>query len=75
MTDTITTATAPAAGAMCATYDGPPHPCADDCNHDDCHIGWFARNPRPDGLVYCCLLHGWLTPQDAFDASWDAYAD
>jgi hypothetical protein len=77
MTDTITTTndTAPAASATCRTPDGTPHPCADDCRHDGCHAGWFARSQRADGLVYCCMLHGWLTPYDAFEASWDAYSE
>jgi hypothetical protein len=66
---------APMAGATCNQPDGTPHPCAADCDHQKCHAGWFARKARADGLVYCCLFHGWLTPQDAFDASWDAYSD
>jgi hypothetical protein len=66
---------ASAAGATSAPDDGTPHACAEDCNHQDCHGGWFARNPRRDGLVWCCQWHGWLSPADAFDASWDAYSD
>lgn len=62
--------------ATCAVPDGPSHPCAGaGCDHQDCHAGWFARNPRADGLVYCCSREGWVTPADAFDHSWDPYSD
>jgi hypothetical protein len=72
MNDTATTDTTTA--TTCNNPDGTPHACAGAaCDHTGCHAGWFARNPRPDGLVYCCLLHGWLTPADAYEASQDSY--
>ena len=75
MIDTTTIADdSPIAGGTCKTPDGPTHPCSESCDHQGCHAGWFARKARADGLVYCCSREGWVTPQEAFEHSWDAYS-